>query len=153
MDNYDNKGLGFRRYPQKSVRARLQSTSKEALFDLKLNHCKKCMLQPPRFELGSNAWKAFVITTKLRKPMASTLTNGQGFNTIYIAALPPFRNLTTLLKYVSAAVGSNVEDKTRDRKGGSSKLGEMAKHHPDLIMCRKLPGIAIGRLCEKCKQS
>ncbi len=25
-----------------------------------------------------------------------------------------------------------------------------AKHHPDLIMCRKLPGIAIGRLCEKC---
>jgi PHD finger-like domain-containing protein 5A len=26
----------------------------------------------------------------------------------------------------------------------------MAKHHPDLIMCRKLPGIAIGRLCEKC---
>ncbi|OUW42492.1 hypothetical protein CBD41_09025 [bacterium TMED181] len=29
----------------------------------------------------------------------------------------------------------------------------MAKHHPDLIMCRKLPGIAIGRLCEKCKQS
>jgi PHD finger-like domain-containing protein 5A len=28
----------------------------------------------------------------------------------------------------------------------------MAKHHPDLIMCRKLPGIAIGRLCEKCAQ-
>ncbi|THG08405.1 hypothetical protein TEA_015305 [Camellia sinensis var. sinensis] len=26
----------------------------------------------------------------------------------------------------------------------------MAKHHPDLIMCRKQPGIAIGRLCEKC---
>jgi PHD finger-like domain-containing protein 5A len=26
----------------------------------------------------------------------------------------------------------------------------MAKHHPDLIMCRKTPGIAIGRLCEKC---
>ena len=25
-----------------------------------------------------------------------------------------------------------------------------AKHHPDLIMCRKQPGIAIGRLCEKC---
>ncbi|KAM0021489.1 hypothetical protein Hdeb2414_s0024g00651591 [Helianthus debilis subsp. tardiflorus] len=23
----------------------------------------------------------------------------------------------------------------------------MAKHHPDLIMCRKQPGIAIGRLC------
>ena len=25
----------------------------------------------------------------------------------------------------------------------------MAKHHPDLIMSRKQPGIAIGRLCEK----
>ncbi|KAG5375740.1 hypothetical protein IGI04_040336 [Brassica rapa subsp. trilocularis] len=29
-------------------------------------------------------------------------------------------------------------------------LADMAKHHPDLIMCRKQPGIAIGRLCEKC---
>ena len=28
--------------------------------------------------------------------------------------------------------------------------GAMSKHHPDLIMCRKLPGIAIGRLCERC---
>jgi PHF5-like protein len=27
----------------------------------------------------------------------------------------------------------------------------MAKHHPDLVMCRKQPGIAIGRLCEKCE--
>lgn len=27
---------------------------------------------------------------------------------------------------------------------------KMAKHHPDLVMCRKQPGIAIGRLCEKC---
>jgi len=26
----------------------------------------------------------------------------------------------------------------------------MSKHNPDLIQCRKLPGIAIGRLCEKC---
>ncbi|OJT09769.1 PHD finger-like domain-containing protein 5B [Trametes pubescens] len=26
----------------------------------------------------------------------------------------------------------------------------MSKHHPDLIMCRRQPGIAIGRLCEKC---
>lgn len=25
-----------------------------------------------------------------------------------------------------------------------------AKHHPDLIMCRKQPGIGIGRVCEKC---
>ncbi|MBA0636918.1 hypothetical protein Godav_029882 [Gossypium davidsonii] len=25
----------------------------------------------------------------------------------------------------------------------------MAKHQPELIMCRKQPGIAIGRLCEK----
>ena len=29
-------------------------------------------------------------------------------------------------------------------------LWSMAKHHPDLIFCRKQPGIAIGRLCEKC---
>eukprot|EP00124_Ichthyophonus_hoferi_P004976 Ihof_evm3s629 gene=Ihof_evmTU3s629 len=26
----------------------------------------------------------------------------------------------------------------------------MAKHHPDLIMCRKQPGVAIGRVCDKC---
>ncbi|KAF9519502.1 hypothetical protein BS47DRAFT_1152566 [Hydnum rufescens UP504] len=26
----------------------------------------------------------------------------------------------------------------------------MSKHHPDLIMCRRQAGIAIGRLCEKC---
>jgi len=25
-----------------------------------------------------------------------------------------------------------------------------AKHHPDLVFCRKQPGIAIGRLCDKC---
>lgn len=25
----------------------------------------------------------------------------------------------------------------------------MAKHHPDLIMCQKQPGVAIGRLCFK----
>ncbi|KAK2121121.1 hypothetical protein P7K49_002507 [Saguinus oedipus] len=27
----------------------------------------------------------------------------------------------------------------------------MAKHHPDLIFCRKQAGVAIGRLCEKCE--
>ncbi|SHO79418.1 Component of the SF3b subcomplex of the U2 snRNP [Malassezia sympodialis ATCC 42132] len=26
----------------------------------------------------------------------------------------------------------------------------MSKHHTDLVLCRKLPGIAIGRLCERC---
>ncbi|CAD6913306.1 unnamed protein product [Tilletia controversa] len=26
----------------------------------------------------------------------------------------------------------------------------MSKHQPSLQLCRKLPGIAIGRLCEKC---
>ena len=26
----------------------------------------------------------------------------------------------------------------------------MSKHHPDMILCRKMPGIAVGRLCEKC---
>lgn len=29
----------------------------------------------------------------------------------------------------------------------------MSKHHPDLVMCRKQPGVAIGRLCEKCTLS
>lgn len=32
----------------------------------------------------------------------------------------------------------------------SSSFITMAKHHPDLVMCRKQPGVAIGRLCEKC---
>eukprot|EP00605_Chrysophyceae_sp_TOSAG23-4_P000364 GSChrysophyteH1.ASY1.ANO1.411.1 assembled CDS len=26
----------------------------------------------------------------------------------------------------------------------------MARHAHDLVFCRKQPGIAIGRLCEKC---
>ena len=26
----------------------------------------------------------------------------------------------------------------------------MSRHHPDLVMCRKQPGISIGRLCDKC---
>lgn len=27
----------------------------------------------------------------------------------------------------------------------------MAKHHADLIMCRKQPGVNVGRLCERCE--
>jgi hypothetical protein len=26
----------------------------------------------------------------------------------------------------------------------------MAKHNPDLIFCRKQPGISVGKLCDKC---
>ena len=26
----------------------------------------------------------------------------------------------------------------------------MSRHHPDLVMCRKQPGIAVGRVCDKC---
>ena len=26
----------------------------------------------------------------------------------------------------------------------------MSKHHPDLILCRKQTGIAVGKLCDKC---
>ena len=40
-------------------------------------------------------------------------------------------------------------DKSKERTK-SLVSAAMAKHHPDLIMCRKQPGIAIGRLCEKC---
>lgn len=36
------------------------------------------------------------------------------------------------------------------RVGHSCQRAFMSKHHPDLIMCRRQPGIAIGRLCEKC---
>ncbi|KAK3035460.1 hypothetical protein RJ639_032885 [Escallonia herrerae] len=43
-------------------------------------------------------------------------------------------------------LGSAKTDLFYERK----KYEVMAKHHPDLIMCRKQPGIAIGRLCEKC---
>jgi PHD finger-like domain-containing protein 5A len=27
----------------------------------------------------------------------------------------------------------------------------MSKHHPDLVLCRKQPGTAVGRLCGKCE--
>ena len=27
----------------------------------------------------------------------------------------------------------------------------MSRHHPDLVMCRKQPGISLGRLCDKCE--
>ena len=36
-------------------------------------------------------------------------------------------------------------DATDDRRPRAQ-----SKHHPDLIMCRKMPGIDVGRLCEKC---
>lgn len=36
------------------------------------------------------------------------------------------------------------------RKQELDTAEDMAKHHPDLIMCRKQPGIAIGRVCDKC---
>ncbi|KAM6385599.1 PHD finger-like domain-containing protein 5A [Alca torda] len=51
---------------------------------------------------------------------------------------------------------------SQDRRGarvGGERAGRprqagvgvaMAKHHPDLIFCRKQAGVAIGRLCEKC---
>lgn len=27
----------------------------------------------------------------------------------------------------------------------------MSKHHPDLVLCRKQPGVTVGRLCERCE--
>eukprot|EP00435_Cladocopium_sp_Y103_P003162 s4374_g1.t1 len=39
---------------------------------------------------------------------------------------------------------------TGEEEGRAQFRCIMAKHHPDLIMCRKQCGIAIGRLCEKC---
>lgn len=31
-----------------------------------------------------------------------------------------------------------------------NSTSKMSRHHPDLVMCRKQPGISIGRLCDKC---
>ena len=28
---------------------------------------------------------------------------------------------------------------------------KMARHHTDLILCRKQPGVALGKVCEKCE--
>lgn len=49
--------------------------------------------------------------------------------------------------------GSNFgtsQNSTPSRRTRRAPPGRMAKHHPDLIMCRKQPGISVGRLCEKC---
>ncbi|CAN8067147.1 unnamed protein product [Agarophyton chilense] len=27
----------------------------------------------------------------------------------------------------------------------------MSKHHPDLVMCRKQPGVITGKVCERCE--
>ncbi|CAB40798.2 Pre-mRNA-splicing factor ini1 [Schizosaccharomyces pombe] len=28
----------------------------------------------------------------------------------------------------------------------------MSKHHPDLVLCRRQPGITVGKLCERCDE-
>lgn len=38
---------------------------------------------------------------------------------------------------------------TSDFADSTFYFNYLLRHHPDLILCRKLPGIAIGRLCEK----
>ncbi|KAJ9474863.1 Pre-mRNA-splicing factor RDS3 [Pseudozyma hubeiensis] len=55
------------------------------------------------------------------------------------------RNPRTNASYVSCFT-SHAD--TTQRYAANKKI-TMSKHHPDLILCRKLPGIAIGRLCEK----
>merc|ERR1712216_25082 len=40
--------------------------------------------------------------------------------------------------------------RTRTDARRRARAVDMSKHNPDLIMCRKMPGIAVGRLCEKC---
>merc|ERR1712099_215552 len=46
-------------------------------------------------------------------------------------------------------MGPKARERQAEREKGRQS-GIMAKHHPDLIFCRKQPGVAIGRLCEKC---
>ncbi|KAK0089708.1 hypothetical protein PV326_004383 [Microctonus aethiopoides] len=50
------------------------------------------------------------------------------------------------LPFVSHIAAVSSEESATNK---ASKLHLMAKHHPDLIFCRKQPGVAIGRLCEK----
>ncbi|KAF2545148.1 hypothetical protein F2Q70_00019547 [Brassica cretica] len=58
-----------------------------------------------------------------------------------------FKNHSFVVRYDSVGGSGSLESR-EVRK--SLVSAAMAKHHPDLIMCRKQPGIAIGRLCEKC---
>ncbi|KAB5520577.1 hypothetical protein DKX38_024896 [Salix brachista] len=70
------------------------------------------------------------------------------FNIFYIYMCNPFLFLVpSYLPNPSLRFHSTA----KVRCGGNQGFAEsnMAKHHPDLIMCRKQPGIAIGRLCEK----
>jgi len=59
------------------------------------------------------------------------------------------QNLCVTPKYVNG--GCPLVDVRNTLSGFCVGRCMQAKHHPDLIMCRKLPGIAIGRLCEKCE--
>uniref|UniRef100_A0A3P8QGM8 PHD finger protein 5A n=1 Tax=Astatotilapia calliptera TaxID=8154 RepID=A0A3P8QGM8_ASTCA len=43
-----------------------------------------------------------------------------------------------------------AEEEEKEREAFYLRKSKMAKHHPDLIFCRKQAGVAIGRLCEKC---
>ena len=35
------------------------------------------------------------------------------------------------------------------RRSGDGNMA--ARHHPDLVMCRKQPGTSVGKLCERCE--
>ena len=53
-------------------------------------------------------------------------------------------------RVAAALLAAALLEGVADRVDSQKNCAAMAKHHPDLIMCRKQPGIAIGRLCEKC---
>ncbi|KAG7094029.1 PHD finger-like domain-containing protein 5A [Marasmius oreades] len=53
-------------------------------------------------------------------------------------------------KSPTAPKGAGYRRFQRSALVSASSTTTMSKHHPDLIMCRRQPGIAIGRLCEKC---
>ena len=57
--------------------------------------------------------------------------------------------LATTGSYINKPTTNNQQPTTYYRF--KTRIETMAKHHPDLVMCRKQPGVAIGRVCEKCK--
>ncbi|KAK6120251.1 hypothetical protein DH2020_045942 [Rehmannia glutinosa] len=73
-------------------------------------------------------------------PVASALVIG-GLTVTSITLNQGFRS--------HSSYALNISSDSKNISLTERVAGSMAKHHPDLIMCRKQPGIAIGRLCEK----
>jgi PHD finger-like domain-containing protein 5A len=72
---------------------------------------------------------------------ALSLWGGKAEKSIY-----PFdctSHLSSLPSHPNVKTQANFSHYTHEKAA-------MSRHHPDLVMCRKAPGISIGRLCDKC---